>query len=88
MPRSSSSTNNLGLCCYTWDGCAPQEFDIHIKGDVKELRRLGDGQRQRPLERFSLEPVCVRKINPYSEEKETLFHVRLQPGDFIFFEIK
>ena len=78
----------FGLYCYTWDGCAPQEFDIHIKGDVKELRRLGDGQRQRPLERFSLEPVCVRKINPYSEEKETLFHVRLQPGDFIFFEIK
>lgn len=78
----------FGLYCYTWDGCAPQEFDIHIKGDVKELRRLGDGQRQMPWERFSLEPVCVRKINPHSEEKETLFHVRLQPGDFIFFEIK
>ena len=78
----------FGLYCYTWDGCAPQEFDIHIKGDVKELRRLGDGQRQMPWERFSLEPVCVRKINLHSEEKETLFHVRLQPGDFIFFEIK
>lgn len=78
----------FGLYCYTWDGCAPQEFDIHIKGDVKELRRLGDGQRQMPWERFSLEPVCVRKISSHSEEKETLFHVRLQPGDFIFFEIK
>ena len=78
----------FGLYCYTWDGCAPQEFDIHVKGEVKELRRLSDGQRQMPWERFSLEPVCIKKISSHSEEKETIFHVRLQPGDFIFFEIK
>ena len=78
----------FGLYCHTWDGCAPQEFDIHVKGEVKELRRLSDGSKPMPWDKVSLEPVGVRKINMHSEEKETLFHVRVQPGDFNFFEIK
>ena len=78
----------FGLYCHTWDGCVPQEFDIHVKGEVKELRRLSDGSKPMPWDKVSLEPVGVRKINMHSEEKETLFHVRVQPGDFNFFEIK
>ena len=78
----------FGLYCHTWDGCSPQEFDIHVKGEVKELRRLSDGSKPMPWDKVSLEPVGVRKINMHSEEKETLFHVRVQPGDFNFFEIK
>ena len=78
----------FGLYSHTWDGCAPQEFDIHVKGEVKELRRLSDGSKPMPWDKVSLEPVGVRKINMHSEEKETLFHVRVQPGDFNFFEIK
>ena len=78
----------FGLYCHTWDGCVPQEFDIHVKGEVKELRRLSDGSKPMPWDKVSLEPVGIRKINMHSEEKETLFHVRVQPGDFNFFEIK
>lgn len=78
----------FGLYCHTWDACAPQEFDIHVKGEIKELRRLSDGSKPMPWDKVSLEPVGIRKINMHSEEKETLFHVRVQPGDFNFFEIK
>ena len=77
-----------GLYCHTWDGCAPQEFDVHVKGEVKELRRLSDGEKPMPWTIQSLEPASVRRISMHSDEKETLFHVRVQPGDFIFFEIK
>ena len=78
----------FGLYCHTWDGCAPQEFDIHVKGDAKELRRITDGERPMPWDKFSLEPVGSQKISMSAEEKETLFHARVQPGDFIFFEVK
>ena len=77
----------FGLYCHTWDGCAPQEFNIHVKGEVKELKRLADGERPMPWDKFSLEPVGSQKISMRSEEKETLFHARVQPGDFVFFEI-
>ena len=77
-----------GLYCHTWDGCAPQEFDLYVKGEVKELRRLSDGEKPMPWSVQTLEPVGVRKVSMHSKEKETLFHVRIQPGDFIFFEIK
>ena len=77
----------FGLYCHTLDRCAPQEFDIHVKGEVKELRRITDGERPMPWDKFSLEPVGSQKISMRSEEKETLFHARVQPGDFVFFEI-
>ena len=77
-----------GLYCHTWDGCAPQEFDLHVKGEVKELRRLSDGEKPMPWTIQALEASGVRAISMHSEEKESLFHVRIQPGDFVFFEIK
>ena len=78
----------FGLYCHTWDGCAPQEFDLHVRGEAKELRRLSDGEKPMPWTIQTLEPVGVRKIKMQSEEKEALFHARVQPGDFIFFEVK
>ncbi len=78
--------NTFGLYCHTWDGCTPQEFDIHIKGEVKELHRVLDGEKPMPWNSFPLEPVCTRKISMRSPEKETLFHTRIQPGDFYFFK--
>ena len=78
----------FGLYCHTWDGCAPQEFDLHVRGEAKELRRLSDGEKPMPWTIQTMEPTGVRKIKMQSEEKETLFHVRVQPGDFIFFEVK
>lgn len=79
---------SFGLYCYTWDGCTPQEFDIHVKGEVKELRRFSDGEKPMPWTIQSLAPIGVRKLSMNSEEKESLFHVRIQPGDFVFFEVK
>lgn len=78
----------FGLYCHTWDGCSPQEFDIHVKGEVKELRRLSDGSKPMPWTSQPIEAVGTQRISMRSEEKETLFHVRVQPGDFNFFEIK
>jgi hypothetical protein len=78
--------NTFGLYCHTWDGCTPQEFDIHIKGEVKELTRVLDGEKPMPWNSFPLEPVCTRKISMRSQEKETLFHTRIQPGEFWFFK--
>ena len=78
----------FGLYCHTWDGCVPQEFDIHVKGEVKELRRLSDGSKPMPWTSQLIEAVGTQRISMRSEEKETLFHVRVQPGDFNFFEIK
>ena len=78
--------NTFGLYCHTWDGCTPLEFDIHIKGEVKELHRVLDGEKPMPWNSFPLEPVCTRRISMRSPEKETLFHTRIQPGDFWFFK--
>ncbi len=78
----------FGLYCHTWDGCTPQEFDIHVKGEVKELRRLSDGSKPMPWTNQPIEAVGTQRISMRSDEKETLFHVRVQPGDFNFFEIK
>ena len=78
--------NTFGLYCHTWDGCTPLEFDIHIKGEVKELHRVLDGEKPMPWNSFPLEPVCTRRISMRSPEKETLFHTRIQPGDFCFFK--
>ena len=59
-----------------------------MKGEVKELSRLSDGEKPMPWTIQTLEATGVRPIGMHSEEKESLFHVRIQPGDFVFFEIK
>ena len=81
------NNKTFGLYCHTWDGCTPQEFDIHVKGEVKELLRLSDGSKPMPWTNQPIEAVGTQRISMRSDEKETLFHVRVQPGDFVFFEI-
>ena len=78
----------FGLYGHAWDGCAPQEFDIHVKGEVKELGLLSDGSKPLPWTIQSIEASGSRKIKLHSEEKESIFHVRVQPGDFYFFEVR
>ncbi len=82
------NNHTFGLYCYTWDGCAPQEFGIHIKGEVKELRRIPDGSPVFPWNNVPLVPLYTQSINPRlpDSEKETVFRLRIQPGDFCFFE--
>ena len=80
----------FGLYCHTWDGCAPCEFMVHVKGEANQLKRLSDGLPVMPWHRFPNEPVYSRPVNPMKPEegKETVFYVRIQPGDFCFFEIQ
>ena len=80
--------DSFGVYCYTWDGCCPVDFDIHVKGEAEKLVRIQDSDRPNPWTSFPLEPVCTRRIDFRSEEKETVFHLRILPGDFAFFEIK
>ena len=80
----------FGLYCHTWDGCAPCEFMVHVKGEVQELKRLSDGSPVMPWNSFPVKPVYSRPLDPRNpaSEKETVFFVRIQPGDFSFFQIQ
>ncbi len=71
----------FGLYCYTWDGCTPQEFQLHIKGKVSELARIPDSDAPVMFKPQILKPV-------YSNDNETVFYARVTPGDFDFFEIR
>ena len=71
----------FGLYCYTWDGCTPQEFQLHIKGKVSELARIPDSDAPVMFKPQILKPV-------YSNDSETVFYARVTPGDFDFFEIR
>ena len=71
----------FGLYCYTWDGCSPVDFNIHIKGKVKQLERIQDGSYILPWIPLKLDPL-------FTKDGETVFHTRLNPGDFEFFQIK
>ena len=72
----------FGVYCYTWDGCAPQDFKLHIKGKVKELVRIPDSDRPALFKPSVIKPIYT------SELGETVFYGRAMPGEFDFFEIK
>ncbi len=78
----------FGLYCYTWDGCKPQEFNIHIKGKIKQLKRIQDGGTPNPWTNLPLLPLYTRRLKFNSPEQETVFHGRILPGDFWFFQIE
>ena len=71
----------FGLYCYTWDGCSPVDFNIHIKGKVKQLERIQDGSYILPWIPLKLDPL-------FTKDGETVFRTRINPGDFEFFQIK
>ncbi|MCR4949047.1 MAG: hypothetical protein K6A15_07835 [Treponema sp.] len=71
----------FGLYCYAWDGCSPQEFQLHIKGKASELVRIPDSDAPAMFKPQVLKPV-------YSNDEETVFYGRVTPGDFDFFEIR
>jgi hypothetical protein len=80
----------FGLYCHTWDGCAPQEFFVHVKGEANQLKRLNDGSPAMPWSSFPMEKIYSRPLDPRNpaSEKESVFYVRIQPGDFCFFQIQ
>lgn len=83
--------NTFGLYCYTNDGCAPVDFNIHIKGDIKEIIPISDSEEKNPWKDKPSE--CVSQLKNRWKGKdgeeeilESIFHVRMIPGDFQFFK--
>ncbi len=76
----------FGLYAYTWDGCAPQDITLHIKGKVSELRRIPDSDRPAMFKPQILKPLYVAAEK--QEQEESVFYGRVTPGEFDFFEIK
>ena len=71
----------FGLYCYAWDGCKPQDIQLHIKGSVKELVRIPDSDRPQMFKLQVIKPL-------YEKDGESIFSGRVKPGEFDFFEIK
>lgn len=71
----------FGLYCYAWDGCKPQDIQLHIKGSVKELVRIPDSDRPQMFKPQVIKPL-------YEKDGETIFSGHVKPGEFDFFEIK
>ena len=80
--------NTFGLYCYTNDGCAPVDFNIHIKGKCKLLSVLSDGEEASPWKIKEIKPLYTQPVEWRSKEVETVFHTRMLPGDFQFFRCK
>ncbi|MCQ2576512.1 MAG: hypothetical protein MJ162_07190 [Treponema sp.] len=78
----------IGLYCYTNDGCAPMDIDIHVKGEAKSLKILPEVKEASPWNPAELKPLCVKEYGWKEKEKETVFHTRINPGDFKFFKIE
>ena len=78
----------FGLYCYTNDGCAPVDFNIHIKGNSKNLEIIPDDDNLSPWRPREIKPVCTKQMERFSEDVETIFHIRMLPGDFEFFKVK
>ena len=77
----------FGIYCYAWDGCAPQEFNIHIKGKVREIALIPDSDTPSPWKPKSYLPLYI-KDGKSGELGESVFYGRINPGEFDFFEIK
>lgn len=71
----------FGIYCYAWDGCKPQDIQLHIKGSVKELVRIPDSDRPQMFKPQVIKPL-------YEKDGETIFSGYVKPGEFDFFEIK
>jgi hypothetical protein len=76
----------FGLYSYTHDGCAPLDFNVHIRGKVQKIERIFDSDTHLPWEPAELKPLYVQDDEHLG--KETVFHGRILPGDFMFFKIK
>lgn len=80
--------DTFGLYCYTNDGCRPIDFNIHIKGSIWALEYVKDQEEDNLWRQKEIRPLYVREKNHFNECDESVFHMRLIPGDFQFFKIK
>lgn len=65
---------SFGIYAYTAGGCAPADIRIHVPADVQALREMGGTERMRAPKRL------------YYENGESVFRVRIVPGEFRFFK--
>ena len=83
----------FGLYCYAWDGCTPQDFQLHIKGRAKEIVRIPDSDTPNMWKPQSFKPLYVKDSPSFggkseaSAQAETIFYAHVTPGEFDFFEI-
>ena len=83
----------FGLYCYAWDGCTPQDFQLHIKGRAKEIVRIPDSDTPNMWKPQSFKPLYVKDAPSFggkseaSAQNETIFSAHVTPGEFDFFEI-
>ena len=77
----------FGVYSYTWDGCAPQEFTLYIKGEHKVLKRIPDSDVKFPWQPLEIPVKSVRPMSFRSKEIVSEFFGRIAPGEFMFFEI-
>jgi len=80
--------DTFGLYCYTNDGCAPVEFNIHVRGTVKGLEFIDDSEEKNPWRPSEIPPLYSRPMEFRGKEMESVFQTRIAPGDFQFFKIK
>jgi hypothetical protein len=87
----------FGLYSYTWDGCAPLDFNIYIRGKIKELICISDSDTPNPWKSKSLTPLYTKSLKENyignavnlseTESSVTVFNIRMIPGNFEFFEV-
>ena len=70
----------FGIYCYANDGCAPMSLKIHVMGECKKLERVMDSDIKLPWMHYDVEAL-------YSNKTETVFNMRINPGDFSFFKM-
>ena len=90
--------DTFGVYCYTNDGCAPVDFNVHVKGKYSELEFIKDGERAPFWMPASIPALYTRSLKPAfrktEEDKddendyESVFRARIIPGDFIFVKLK
>ena len=79
--------DTFGVYCYTNDGCVPLDFNIHIKGENIKLSRIFDSDEKPMFLPSEIQPAYVSALDMKGEEKQSVFHARIIPGDFQFFKI-
>ncbi|MBR6155137.1 MAG: hypothetical protein IKQ43_11945 [Treponema sp.] len=80
----------FGVYCYAWDGCTPQDIQVHINGKIRELRHIPDSDRPAMFKPQTLKPLYVKDGLPGKDgvvKTESVFYGRVTPGEFDFFEI-
>ncbi|MCF0242133.1 MAG: permease [Treponema sp.] len=78
---------SFGFYCYTNDGCSPVDFNIRVKGEVQSLKVISDTDKPSKWQPQEIKALYIQnKYPPFmkKEDKESVFHLRMIPGDWIF----